>query len=79
VKFSYKGKKLDFEKFEKTLKQIGLTKKTFADFLEINHTTITKWKINKKIPKYAEIILNYLIEMQQNCNKLKKIKDKDEH
>lgn len=70
---------MDFKKFEETLKEIGLTKQKFANFLEINHTTITKWKINKKIPKYAEIILNHLIEMQQNCKKLKKIKDNDEY
>jgi DNA-binding transcriptional regulator YiaG len=67
---------MDFEIFEKILKQIGITKKEFANFLEINHTTITKWKMNKKIPKYAEIILNYLIEIKQKCDKLKEIKEK---
>ena len=67
---------MSYEEFEKKLKKLGMTKKQFAKFLEINHTTITKWKINKKIPKYGEIIIDYLIEIKQNCNKLQEIKDK---
>jgi len=67
---------MNYKEFEKNLKELGITKQKFADFLEINHTTITKWKMKNKIPRYAKIVLDYLIEMQNNCKKLEEIKGK---
>ena len=65
---------MTYEEFEKKLKELEITKYKFANFLEINHTTITKWKKKDNIPKYAEILLEYLIQLQDCCNKLKRLK-----
>jgi len=69
---------MNYKEFEKKLKELEITKHEFSNLLEINHTTITKWKKKNNIPKYAELFLGYLIEMQKFCNKLKKIKGKSE-
>ncbi|ACM93730.1 putative transcriptional regulator [Nautilia profundicola AmH] len=67
---------MNFHEFENILKKIKLTKQEFANFLDIDNTTISKWKNNKYIPKYAEIAIKYLLNLQKNCIEFKNIKDK---
>jgi transcriptional regulator with XRE-family HTH domain len=64
-----------FDKLEKKLKNINWSKKEFANFLGINKATISKWKANNKVPKYAIIAIDYVedvISTNKKINKLKK-------
>ncbi len=58
--------------FKKSLQTLGLTKKSFSDTICISEIAVKRWfKDDYKMPKYVEVLLNYMLEL----NKYKKIED----
>ncbi|TKX28054.1 hypothetical protein [Campylobacter aviculae] len=46
--------------FDKKIKQLGLTRKTFADISKVSYSGIsTNWKDDKEIPAWVEPFLYY--------------------
>jgi hypothetical protein len=58
--------------FKKSLRTLGLTKKSFSDTICISEIAVKRWfKDDYKMPKYVEVLLNYMLEL----NKYKKIEN----
>lgn len=56
-----KGLKLNYEIFEELLKNAQLTKKEFANLVDMNYTSITNWNKSEKIPVWVQSWLeNYI-------------------
>ncbi|MCG3695470.1 hypothetical protein ACN09M_09910 [Aliarcobacter butzleri] len=64
--------------FKKKLKYLKLNKKTFAQKCGISESSVKRWfKNNYLMPKYIEILLDYMIELEKCKNDkedLKKLK-----
>ncbi|EKI3583167.1 hypothetical protein PEM91_000892 [Campylobacter jejuni] len=46
--------------FDEKIKQLGLTRKTFADIVKVSYSGIsTNWKDDKEIPSWVEPFLYY--------------------
>ena len=60
-----------FEKLNKKLKVLKITQKEFADYLGISNTTISKWKLKNKVPKYAFIIIECIEDIYIKAQKFK--------
>ncbi|EAB5237146.1 TPA: hypothetical protein ACTOC9_000976 [Campylobacter jejuni] len=46
--------------FDEKIKQLGLTRKTFADIAKVSYSGIsTNWKDDKEIPSWVEPFLYY--------------------
>jgi len=58
--------------FEDLLKLAGLSKKEFADRVEMNSNSVTNWNKSDKIPQWVASWLNLYIDNAE-CAKLKAI------
>lgn len=59
------------EDFKKKLAYLKLNKKTFAKKCGISESAVKRWfKEEYKMPQYIEILLNYMIELE-NCKSIK--------
>lgn len=48
---------MDLQIFKTRLKEIGVTKKEFADKLGLSYTTVNAWGSVQDFPKYVDVIL----------------------
>ena len=52
---------MNYEIFEELLKEANLTKKEFAELVDMNYTSITNWNKSEKIPFWVKSWLeNYI-------------------
>jgi len=63
-----------FDELDKKLQKINWNKKDFANFLGISKATISKWKANNKVPKYAIIAVDYIEDVFLKNEKISKLK-----
>lgn len=66
--------KTDFSSFEEKMKQLDITQKEFANFLDINYTSIHKWKKKGSVPKYAAIALKYIESTKNDMEVMRGLK-----
>ena len=45
---------MDNQTFENLLRQAGLSKKEFAQLVEMNYNSVTNWNKSDKIPQWVE-------------------------
>lgn len=48
---------MDLQTFKKQLKEIGITKREFADKLGLSYVTVNAWGSVQDFPKYVDVIL----------------------
>lgn len=60
------------EAFEELLKSAGLSKKDFAELVEMNYNSVTNWNKSDKIPQWVNSWLKLYIE-NKGCKELKQL------
>jgi len=73
----YKGVNLELNIFKELLKKAGFNKKTFAEYVQISHSTVNNWGSANRppVPEWVGIFLKQYIE-NKDCKDLKQmIKD----
>ncbi|MGJ0493296.1 helix-turn-helix domain-containing protein [Aliarcobacter cryaerophilus] len=45
---------MNYEIFEELLKEANLTKKEFAELVDMNYTSVTNWNKSEKIPSWVK-------------------------
>jgi len=50
---------MNYEEFEKLLNKVNLTKKDFAELVNMNYGSITNWSNSNKIPFWVKSWLEY--------------------
>ncbi|HDZ4329838.1 TPA: hypothetical protein RTB68_001752 [Campylobacter jejuni] len=67
--------------FDEKIKQLGLTRKTFADIAKVSYSGIsTNWKDDKEIPAWVEPFLYYYekgLALDELLKILEKYKNKE--
>ena len=60
------------ELFEELLKNAKLSKKEFANLVEMNYNSVTNWNKSNKIPQWVHSWLDLYIENKE-CKELKQL------
>ncbi len=63
---------MNYETFEELLREANLTKKEFAEAVDMNYTSVTNWNKSEKIPSWVKSWL----ENYKKAKTYKDIKDK---
>lgn len=65
---------MELDKFKELLKKAGFNKKTFAEYIQLSHSTVNNWGSANRppVPEWVGIFLNLYIE-NKNCKELKQI------
>lgn len=63
---------MDNQTFEELLKDAGLTKKEFAQLVDMNSNSVTNWNKSDKVPQWVNSWLKLYIENKE-CKELKQI------
>lgn len=65
---------MDLENFKELLKEAGFNKKTFAEYVNIPHSTVNNWGSANRppVPTWVEKFLNLYIK-DKKCSQLKEL------
>ena len=65
---------MNYSLFEEKMKKLGISKKDFSKFIDVNYSTLHHWKRKEYVPKYAEIALQFIENAKSDMNLLKEVK-----
>jgi hypothetical protein len=59
---------MTFNEFKAALKAIGMSQRGFATLVNLDQSTITKWRLQPSVPRYAEVIVDLLAKLNRKAD-----------